>query len=135
HNALGCEEKWISMYQPKVKMQGVFDHLINEGHACISEDTENGHFDKAKMIALDQLNLNNVSLIKIDVEGYEMEVLKGAMETIKRNKPVLIVEIFFSPELNKRLEEIQSLGYRYKSLGDNWIFIPSLQKTNQYEMK
>ena len=30
------------------------------------------------MITIDHLRLEEVDLIKIDVEGYEMEVLKGA---------------------------------------------------------
>lgn len=33
-----------------------------------------------------------ISLIKIDVEGAELLVLKGGYETIKRNKPVIIFE-------------------------------------------
>jgi hypothetical protein len=31
-------------------------------------------------------------LIKIDVEGFEEEILAGAMQTILRNKPVIVVE-------------------------------------------
>lgn len=42
---------------------------------------------------LDSFNYNNISVIKIDVEGLENEVLKGAYHTIQRCKPVMIVEI------------------------------------------
>ena len=35
------------------------------------------------MITIDSLGLDDVDLIKIDVEGYEMEVLKGAEKTLK----------------------------------------------------
>ena len=41
---------------------------------------------------LDSLNIDNVGLIKIDVEGFEIEVLKGAKNTILRNKPTMIIE-------------------------------------------
>ena len=34
----------------------------------------------------------NISWIKIDVEGHEMEVLKGMMEIIKLYKPNIVVE-------------------------------------------
>jgi hypothetical protein len=33
------------------------------------------------------------SLIKIDVEGYEFKVLQGALETLKKNRPVLFIEL------------------------------------------
>jgi len=39
------------------------------------------------------LKNKKIDLIKIDVEGYEIEVFKGLQETIKKNIPVLIVEI------------------------------------------
>jgi len=38
-----------------------------------------------QMKCLDDFNLNNICLIKIDVEGYELNVIKGAIETIKRS--------------------------------------------------
>ena len=37
-------------------------------------------------------NITNVDFIKIDVEGFEFDVLKGAMQTIKNCKPVLCIE-------------------------------------------
>lgn len=49
--------------------------------------------DLVTMITLDSINLSNVSLIKIDVEGFENEVLDGAKQTIMKNRPVIIIEI------------------------------------------
>jgi FkbM family methyltransferase len=37
--------------------------------------------------------LNKIDLIKIDVEGYELKVLKGAEQTIRKHHPVLFIEI------------------------------------------
>lgn len=45
-----------------------------------------------QMKLLDDYAFENVDLIKVDVEGYEYFVLKGAERTITRWKPVLIVE-------------------------------------------
>ena len=42
---------------------------------------------------LDDFELRNVTVIKVDVEGYELEVLAGAQDTIARDHPVLIVEV------------------------------------------
>lgn len=44
------------------------------------------------MKPLDEFNLSDVDFVKIDVEGFELEVVKGGYETFKRNSPVIIVE-------------------------------------------
>ena len=44
------------------------------------------------MKTLDSFNFTNVDLIKIDVEGYENDILQGALHTIQYNKPVLVIE-------------------------------------------
>lgn len=44
------------------------------------------------MLQLDSFGFKMVSLIKIDCEGYEAAVIKGAEETIRKNRPVVIVE-------------------------------------------
>jgi len=37
-------------------------------------------------------NLHDIQFIKIDVEGFELRVLKGAQETIKLFKPTIMIE-------------------------------------------
>jgi FkbM family methyltransferase len=41
---------------------------------------------------IDNMNLEDVGFIKIDVEGYELEVLKGAEKTIKHWRPTMYIE-------------------------------------------
>lgn len=50
-----------------------------------------------KTLALDELELQDVALIKIDVEGCEAFVLEGALKTINQSKPKLLIEIY--PEM------------------------------------
>jgi FkbM family methyltransferase len=47
----------------------------------------------ADAITIDSLNLPHVDGIKIDTEGHELWVCKGAAETIKRCRPVVMAEI------------------------------------------
>jgi len=80
------------------------------------------------MFPLDHFNLTDVDLIKIDVEGYELDVLKGAVETLRNNDPVIIVEQkerYVIPEEGKHaavrflMKELQ-----YRIIGrvvDDWI--------------
>ena len=47
------------------------------------------------VITLDSLNLDNISMIKIDVENHENEVLQGGKQTILKNKPIIFIENLF----------------------------------------
>ncbi len=62
---------------------------------------------------LDDFNLSNVTTIKIDVEGHEIEVLEGGKETILSNKPSLLVEIAWNKRgTDECVRFIQDLGYK-----------------------
>lgn len=53
-----------------------------------------------------------LSLIKIDVEGMEMDVLKGATKTIAKHMPILYVENDRKERSPELLEHIMAAGYR-----------------------
>ena len=57
---------------------------------CVDDSDEPFAFE---MRTLDSFKLDNVGFIKIDVEGAQLLVLMGAEKTIKRNKPLMLVEI------------------------------------------
>ena len=44
----------------------------------------------------DKLNLNNIDLIKIDVEGGELEVVKGMEDTLNSIRPIVLCEVLFT---------------------------------------
>jgi FkbM family methyltransferase len=62
------------------------------------------------MTTLDTFNFERVHVIKIDVEGHECEVLAGAIDTIHRCRPILLLEVKSS---SRRFvtEYFQTLGY------------------------
>ena len=78
--ALGREESFIEMNIVKG----------NTGHSHINPTSLGTGSIPLK--TLDSFDLINVDMIKIDVEGFEEEILAGAMNTIKINKPVLVIE-------------------------------------------
>jgi FkbM family methyltransferase len=92
------------------------------GTACIRDIdyTKPGNFggislDDQKgdvcVIALDNLNLVP-HFIKIDVEGMEADVIRGALQTIERHRPVLYVENDRPEKSDELIELIHGLGYR-----------------------
>jgi hypothetical protein len=58
---------------------------------------------------------DNITLIKIDVEGHEVNVLKGAEKIINECKPLILFELNISAFKNGISEEIEILKkYGYK---------------------
>ena len=63
-----------------------------------------------------QEDQTHVDLIKLDVEGSELSVIKGAIETIKKDKPILLISVYHRPEdffYIKPMIENLDLGYRF----------------------
>ncbi|MEK7451566.1 MAG: FkbM family methyltransferase [Patescibacteria group bacterium] len=81
---------------------------------------ENGNI-KVKTIGLDDWvdggNLLMPDLLKIDVEGAELSVLKGALNILKKYHPIIFLSVH-SSELHRLCSEILlSLGYKLSPIG------------------
>jgi FkbM family methyltransferase len=73
--------------------------------------------DKYDIVTIDSLNLNDVDYIKIDVEGFEKQVIMGAHETIQRCHPRIVIEIKKLDHIAKGQEldaqnHLLSIGYK-----------------------
>ncbi len=76
-------------------------------------------YEDISIITLDSYvasNKLNVGLIKIDVEGFEPEIVQGALKTIKEQRPLLVIAIYHHAkefyELKPFLESL-NLGYKF----------------------
>lgn len=82
----------------------------------------------AKLITIDSLGLENVGLMKVDVEGMELRVFRGAKEMLKIWKPVLVVEdkdrLRARHDLEAPWKFLKSLGYSHEeTIGCDRILI------------
>lgn len=76
---------------------------------------------------LDSYGFADVRAIKIDVEGFELEVLRGAASTIARSRPVLLVEVerrHRMTPMDEVFAYVMGLGYRVSFLLPNTGWSP-----------
>lgn len=93
------------------KLPIIIDYSAKLNFGGVRLSTE-GTGEQAAVFALDNLRLESVGLIKADVEGMEIQVIKGALDTIKRCRPYLYLEDD-GPEGNKSLHDLlRSLDYQ-----------------------
>jgi FkbM family methyltransferase len=62
----------------------------NSGHSHI--DPESFGSGDTEVVTLDSLALPVVDYIKVDCEGFEYRVLQGAEQTIRRCRPIVVIE-------------------------------------------
>lgn len=111
--ALGAAESTAEMALPPA---------ANGGSAHLAAPAEGGARERVRVSTLDRVvadeRLPRVDVVKVDVEGAEVEVLRGARRTLERFRPLLLVELNPSalaargsgaPEL---LGELAALGYQ-----------------------
>jgi FkbM family methyltransferase len=87
-------------------------HKSNVGtNYLINNPTKNrDNWVDVAVTTLDSHNLEDVDIIKIDVEGYELYVLQGAEQTITKYRPIIQTEI--------RDSHCQRAGYTTQELQD-----------------
>lgn len=67
----------------------------NPGALSLKSNNIEHHEDvKVPIMRLDDLKISNISLIKIDVEGFELEALEGGYQTIMKNRPIIVIEMW-----------------------------------------
>ena len=73
-----------------------------------------------KTARLDDINLDGrTAVIKVDIEGFELEFLRGAQETIKRDRPVIFAEMVGVadqkfPEITRIMTDAKYLFFRIR---------------------
>lgn len=112
--------------------------LVNIG-GCKLIETTTQKKNRYSLQTLDSFHFDKIDLIKMDVEGHELNVLKGAINTINKCKPVIMFECWANDSTHWKnipntgielMEYIRSIGYTINKINidgnDNYEAIPNI---------
>jgi FkbM family methyltransferase len=116
--ALGSTKGSIKIRTP-VDAQGNVLHALTtafEGNDLKMFEHQSVLENTVSVAQLDTLNNSGkqIGFVKIDVEGFELEVLKGASRILAKERPVVMIEISkgHNPEYAGTLKHLANAGYR-----------------------
>jgi len=130
--AVSSENGVMNIPQPDYLLPASFGSLElkkREGNEFIGQSIDYDRKSKSevRMLTLDSLASERIDLIKIDIEGMELEALQGAMNSIQRNRPILIVESIKSDEAALR-SLLGGLEYQIFKVGMNLLAVHASDK-------
>jgi len=95
HNIQSCPQ--IHLHRTALSNQPGRTALRYESHTGTCHMWPEGHAQDIEVRTLDSYQFSDVDIIKIDVEGMEVPLLQGAEQTIRRNRPWILIEGNESP--------------------------------------
>lgn len=106
--AIGNRNKKVDLFIPKSKKG-----WSSNGASLNEKELNLGIKFSVECKKIDSLNIEKIGLIKIDVEGHEMQVIEGAKNTLIQQQPNLIIEneIVHQKDTSKLFEQIKDYGY------------------------
>ena len=107
----GAQAASIGLPEPDYSTNGAFGSLAL-GPFLNAPDQASSSVRIQVMAIDDTFNLRGLRLIKIDVEGMEIDVLRGAERTIRRLRPILYIENEWPDLSEPMLRAVRDLGYR-----------------------
>lgn len=141
----------VEAFEPMAPFRACFEKNVTHENVCLhryplgdadrnvnmaynpadSGDTHVSGSGDMKMRTLDSFEFEEVDFIKVDVEGYEDKVLLGAMDTIERCRPVIIVEqkakklgVNFGISGTPAVDLLQSIGMRiHRVMSGDYIMV------------
>jgi FkbM family methyltransferase len=136
----------FKILEKNVEINHLNSHLYNVGIGAAKGKAKIVQYDKAnigatkitkqesgdlQLISIDELSISSrISFVKIDVEGFEKDVIQGMHKLISRDKPIILIEIW-----NQNHTDIdsylKSLGYSVDKLNSDDILGNYIYYINQ----
>jgi FkbM family methyltransferase len=127
HGAVSSESGVMQIPSPNYSVPSSFGSLElreRSGNEFIGQKIDYSNLINVRKLALDEFDLPRIDLIKIDVEGMEMEALEGAVKSIERSRPIMLIEKIKSDPARLRAW-LEARGYTIIGAGINLLVIHS----------
>jgi len=118
HLALGSHEHELEMTMPDYGREpNIGGFTLDPEIKLLDGHTTEGQKDLVQVAPLDALEIDGIGLIKMDVEGWELEVLQGAEKTLEANgRPPILFEAWtqyewYRPKRELLWAKFEQLGY------------------------
>ncbi|MCL4326488.1 MAG: FkbM family methyltransferase [Candidatus Thermoplasmatota archaeon] len=115
----------FNVLMENIKLNSVNNVEVYNIALGISEGIKNFHIDEnminkfhgkntisVAIKSIDSFKFDNVNILKIDVEGSEYDLIRGAIKTIKNSHPKIIMEIHSKDLKVKCLKFLERYGYK-----------------------
>jgi FkbM family methyltransferase len=117
--ALGEKRSTINMINDEIEHCGTWRVSEEEGDVPV--------------LLIDDFNLKDISIIHLDVEGYELYALRGAEQTIRKYKPLIAFECLqhnnkYGYSENELFNYMDELGYKHFSKYSNEIMFINFEE-------
>jgi FkbM family methyltransferase len=133
NGAVSSESGIMKIPNPDYSVPSSFGSLElrqRDGNEFIGQAIDYENTVNVRKLALDEFKLPRVDLIKIDVEGMELEALEGARGIIGQSRPVMLIEKIKADATQLR-QWLQGRGYKIIEAGINLLVIHESDKTLQ----
>jgi FkbM family methyltransferase len=131
HGAVSSEGGVLKIPSPNYLVPSSFGSLElrqRSGNEFIGQPIDYENTVNVRKLTLDEFSLPRVDLIKIDVEGMELEALDGASRTINQSHPIMLIEKI-KADAGKLRQWLGEHGYEIIEAGINMLAIHRSDKT------
>ncbi|MEJ2628905.1 MAG: FkbM family methyltransferase [bacterium] len=122
--ALGEKDETMEMITPTIgltKMSGLSYVAEKNTRISYSDKVDTYQVQASRLENLKIFQKVHIDYIKIDVENYEKFVFRGGLEFLRKNKPVILCEIWNAKSRKEDLSLLAGMGYTMKVLEDNTL--------------
>jgi FkbM family methyltransferase len=131
HAAVSSEAGVLKIPKPNYLVPSSFGSLELRPRAqteFIGQPIDYANTVDVRKVAIDDFNLPRVDLIKIDIEGMELEALEGARQTIDRCHPMMLIEKI-KADGRQLVGWLETHGYKVLEVGINLLAIHASDTT------